>query len=79
MPLGQTLNAIGVGTALTLGGITIARLGWAGVRAGPPAEGQPPVPLWRRGLSVVMLLFGLFVLGCGLLMYLSVVLPTPTT
>lgn len=67
MSVNRVLTGLGVGTALSLGGFNFARMGLGGVRAAP---GLP-----RRLLFLALLLFGLFVFGCGLMMYLSIFLP----
>ena len=71
------------GLMLAAGGLAFARLGWQGLRRRRVAlPGQEPAaapvpmrsPAWRL-LWAASALFGVFVLGCGLLLLLSTVLP----
>lgn len=71
------------GAFVALGGYSFARLGWTGMkrRAAEPAPGQELAtpsamawPAWKL-LWAFLLLFGLFALGCGLLLMIGPFLP----
>jgi hypothetical protein len=80
---GKSPAALAVtGLALAFGGFAFARMGWSGLRApaAPPARAgiEAPAPataLLKRAFSLLVLLFGLFALGCGLILMLALVLP----
>ena len=70
------------GAVLAMGGLAFARLGWRGLRAPRPAahslagiDTPARPPILKRALFAAILLFGLFILGCGLLLILALFLP----
>jgi hypothetical protein len=74
------------GAVMTIGGLAFARLGWRGLRAprapahslaGIDTPARPPI--LKLALFAAILLFGLFILGCGLLLILALFLPEAQT
>jgi hypothetical protein len=84
---GDKADSAMAGAGLMLGGVAFARLGWAGVkrRASEPQPGRELAaaapgtsPPWKA-LWLLCLLFGAFILVCGLFLLLSVLLPEQTS
>ena len=80
---GSIGEAAAIGAALAFGGLAFLRFGWQGLRrrapepepglelAAPPAAASAAM----KAVWAFCLAFGLFVLGCGLLLFLSIFLP----
>lgn len=84
---GESIGTAVTGAFMAFGGLGFARLGWTGLRRRAP-EPQPgrelAAPssagaLAMKALWLFCLAFGLFVLGCGLILILAPFLPESRT